>query len=733
MMCATTALRRWSRMIALAGANALPRKTRRPGRTILGRILTLFVIASIVSLLVALLQTAGQARDARRQAFANANLVAVAAGSEIECRLSNLVGLARTIERLPGFWDAADEDRDDVLAALATPRSELQALLFYTPDLQQHGASNYSPERGRSDVSSREYAREALTTRQPAVANEPLRALGGDERVLPVAIPVQEQTGSGRAGLVIAGLWLDQLPGVWDATPLPPGSEVMLVDTRAGRILAGTGNAARRVGGTLSPAGLASIAAGRSSYQWERADGTEVLRAWSNVDRTPWVITVDVPADTVLGPICRSAWQFATIHVSACAVSLLLLVLVRRTLLVRLEDLANSARCWARGEWQHRATLGGGDEISELGRAFNLMAGELCQTSAALATEQAERDARLRRQAALLRVARGFAATTNLDRLLDDIVDQAVQVLDADYGSLTRWDESRAGLVTVRWTVPGGIVGELVDRGSVAARTAQQHAPVIVNQYAEVIDPTLPAHRAGARAAVAVPLLHEGRLLGTLGVCSIVAGVAFGPADVETLELLGSLAAATLVGLEREQTLRERASTDPLTGLANRRHAEEQLDRLLRLAARRSDPLALALLDIDRFKSVNDLYGHGAGDTVLQRLATIIRDAFRAEDVVARWGGEEFVLGMYGSTAFSGAERLAAVLERVRAEVFTTQDGVPIHVTFSAGVAEFARDGETIEELCEAADRALYAAKSGGRAQVRIASALTRSQESVRS
>jgi diguanylate cyclase (GGDEF)-like protein len=399
-----------------------------------------------------------------------------------------------------------------------------------------------------------------------------------------------------------------------------------------------------------------------------------------------------------------------------------LLILLRRTLLVRLGDLAISARRWSHGEWTHRAAPGGSDEIAELGRAFNQMADELLRTSAALAEQHAAQELRLLRQAALLQMAHGFAATTNLDRLLDDIVKQAVNVLHAEYGSLTRHDDAKDALVTVRWTIPGAPLGGIVDARSVAALTAARRRPTIVNQYADAIDPALPAHRAGVKAVVAVPLFHDDRLIGTLGVSTTAADVSFTDADIETLELLGSLAAATLIGREREEQLRARAATDPLTGLANRRHATEQLDRLLSLATRRSDPLAVAMLDLDYFKTINDQYGHAAGDDVLRRLAVWIREAFRTEDVVARWGGEEFVLGMYGSTAVSGAQRLSSVLKQFHDEPFISPDGTSFQVTYSAGIAELARDGTTIDALCAAADRALYAAKAAGRATVKVAS-----------
>jgi diguanylate cyclase (GGDEF)-like protein len=446
------------------------------------------------------------------------------------------------------------------------------------------------------------------------------------------------------------------------------------------------------------------------------------LRDWSRKFALTTVITAPRrtrrPGRTILGRTLT-----LTLLVLASIVSLL----------IRLEQLAGSARRWARGEWTHRLSPGGNDKITEAGRAFNQMANKQRQSSATSAEEHAECEVRLRHLTALLQVARGLAATTDLDRLLDDIVEGAMQVVQAEHASLARWDDGQRAFVAIRGTVPDGVLGGLADSGAVAAEAVPPVTPTILNHYAEAIDASSLACQAGAQAAVAVPLFHEGRLIGRLGVSNTTPGATFGPADVETLGLLGSLAAATLVRLEGEQLLREHAATDPLTGLANRRHGSEQLERLLRLAARRSEPMALVLMDIDRFKSVNDLYGHAAGDAVLQRLAAVIREAFRAEDVVARWGGEEFVLGLFGSTAFSGAERLVTVLETVRQELFTSPEGVPIHVTFSAGVAEFARDGETIEQLCEAADRALYAAKSGGRANVRIASALSRRQESVRS
>ncbi|MGI8593431.1 MAG: diguanylate cyclase [Solirubrobacteraceae bacterium] len=169
--------------------------------------------------------------------------------------------------------------------------------------------------------------------------------------------------------------------------------------------------------------------------------------------------------------------------------------------------------------------------------------------------------------------------------------------------------------------------------------------------------------------------------------------------------------------LERIRLFRTLAETDPLTGVANRRASEEKLEQLLRLAHRYGQPVSLVELDVDHFKDVNDRFGHAAGDAVLRHLGGLLRRHFRGEDVVARWGGEEFVVGMYGMTRADGVHRVAEVLEAFRGEDFG-KDGVVGSLTFTAGVAEYMADGSDLRSLYHAADDALYRAKAAGRDRV---------------
>jgi diguanylate cyclase (GGDEF)-like protein len=129
-------------------------------------------------------------------------------------------------------------------------------------------------------------------------------------------------------------------------------------------------------------------------------------------------------------------------------------------------------------------------------------------------------------------------------------------------------------------------------------------------------------------------------------------------------------------------------------------------------------PFSLALLDLDHFKRVNDRHGHGTGDEVLRRVARLLERGFRAEDVVARWGGEEFVVGMYGMDKDDAVQRLEAVLEQLRAEPFEMAGAEPLRVSFSAGIAQFPVDGADLPALYRVADATLYQAKEAGRSRV---------------
>ena len=163
-----------------------------------------------------------------------------------------------------------------------------------------------------------------------------------------------------------------------------------------------------------------------------------------------------------------------------------------------------------------------------------------------------------------------------------------------------------------------------------------------------------------------------------------------------------------------QEELRQQATRDSLTGLYNRRFLDEFFARELLLAERSGDPLSVIMVDLDYFKEVNDRYGHLAGDQALRVLGDLMLGRLRATDIVCRYGGEEFLLVLPGTTEDSAVER-AEGLRRAMAATTVRHGASRIRVTASLGVATFPHHGGTRDTLIAAADSALYEAKAGGR------------------
>jgi diguanylate cyclase (GGDEF)-like protein len=178
------------------------------------------------------------------------------------------------------------------------------------------------------------------------------------------------------------------------------------------------------------------------------------------------------------------------------------------------------------------------------------------------------------------------------------------------------------------------------------------------------------------------------------------------------------LVARVRVRLDRRRLLREMTEKDSLTKLLSRRALLDALASRISEARRHGRRLALALIDVDRFKAINDVYGHIVGDHVLAALGRLLAERFRLEDVRGRWGGEEFVIVFPGERADTAAGVLGRVLEEFRRIPFPSEHGERFFVTFSAGVASLPEDGSSVDALVRAADLRLYEAKHTGRNRV---------------
>jgi diguanylate cyclase (GGDEF)-like protein len=175
--------------------------------------------------------------------------------------------------------------------------------------------------------------------------------------------------------------------------------------------------------------------------------------------------------------------------------------------------------------------------------------------------------------------------------------------------------------------------------------------------------------------------------------------------------------------LERVRLLKRLAESDPLTGLHNRSSASPAVNSLIDLAERNQERLGYAVIDMDEILSVNERYGHAAGDQVLRRTARLLATEFPHDSVVARWGGATFGVAFYGSSADEFKGRLEAVLESLKDLTFEATHGESFRASFSAGIAEYPADGMSLRELFRAAQHALFDGREKGPATIWVAGA----------
>ncbi|MGP1673886.1 MAG: diguanylate cyclase [Candidatus Limnocylindrales bacterium] len=223
-------------------------------------------------------------------------------------------------------------------------------------------------------------------------------------------------------------------------------------------------------------------------------------------------------------------------------------------------------------------------------------------------------------------------------------------------------------------------------------------------------------------AAAAMPLIHEGVVIGAISLGRQDLARPFTSLELEAMPLIGSQAALALANVSLHARVADAATRDPLTGLWNRRHLEVSLERLFAVRSRLDPasrhPVAAIMFDLDHFGRFNKRHGHLVGDAILRAFGAILTGRLRSSDIVARFGGEEFVAILDGATVAEAqrvADEIRRALEAVR---ITGADGTQLTVTVSAGCASLGPDVTSIETLLEVADVGLQMAKRGGRNQV---------------
>jgi len=324
-------------------------------------------------------------------------------------------------------------------------------------------------------------------------------------------------------------------------------------------------------------------------------------------------------------------------------------------------------------------------------------------------------------QGKLYRAAQALASALSEKDVLDAGVKAAREIASFDLAAVTVFDEATrthevvaaksAGggiddLVGVRFSHNAGLVSMVVQNRCALPYRGEYEAGRQVVLSKRLPWPTHPS-------LLVLPLLLHERPLGTL-ILGAKRRHAFSDAARPTLEVLASHLAVSLSNARMVHELETMATTDGLTGLFNKRAMLDAAEQKIAAAARFARKLALLVVDIDFFKKVNDTHGHDMGDVVIRGLGEILKRQKRTTDVVARFGGEEFIV-LCEQTDEKGAMLLA---ERIREELAKTSFRSPsgaLSVTCSVGVGTFPEAGPGWEGLFKAADEALYVSKRSGR------------------
>jgi diguanylate cyclase (GGDEF)-like protein len=275
---------------------------------------------------------------------------------------------------------------------------------------------------------------------------------------------------------------------------------------------------------------------------------------------------------------------------------------------------------------------------------------------------------------------------------------------------------ARAGFV--------GLVIGLQAIWALAATLERRHATVGRGQWLLVAGLALEALVLGGRSVLTVALPDSATSILQGSVLQTVTFMA-----TFSVVLVSSVGFVFMSRDRSDESNRIMAALDPLTGVANRRSLISALDRDVSRAIRTHQPIALMMVDIDHFKHVNDRYGHPAGDEVLCSVVSVLRQRVRAQDLVGRYGGEEFMV-LLPDTDLVGAEQLARELCKAVEESRCLAQGAGpegVEVTVSIGVfGGHLESGDSWDMLIAAADRALYEAKNNGRNRVEVATSLRR-------
>gem|GEM_PF-4201997 len=382
------------------------------------------------------------------------------------------------------------------------------------------------------------------------------------------------------------------------------------------------------------------------------------------------------------------------------------------------------------GDFSRRIELDSNDELGRIARAFNQVMDEVVRQRAELEkwgtlleTRIAERTEKLQRALeeinALYTLSQKLSAVMELDQVLHVVYQELQELVRFDVFYIALYDQAADEVHAALYVERGEVLSPLtfkLDEAGLAGWIIRTGRSLFVRNMEEERDrlPATPRRVGrpfGASCYFGVPLQVHGR---TIGVLSVQRELEHGgPFDEEERRFVMALAGHVAVAVENArlyQALLEAAQTDPLTGLHNRRHFEQQLKVEVERARRHRWPLSLVMCDVDGLKRVNDTFGHACGDRLLVAMAELLRRAARQTDVLARWGGDEFVV-LLPDADEQGARHFVQRLHQMAPDHAIRCADTTIPLIFSAGVATLHSPHHNGEGLLRTADAAMYEAK----------------------
>lgn len=323
------------------------------------------------------------------------------------------------------------------------------------------------------------------------------------------------------------------------------------------------------------------------------------------------------------------------------------------------------------------------------------------------------------------------------DQLYQAVLEIAAELIDATQGSIMLIDKDGQNMhivFTLGMTLNVARCLPVKVGKGISGMVAESGQPLLVNDVEKDSRVAMSNRlRFKSKSLICIPLKLKEKVIGVLNLSDKKNLAPFSEADLQVLTSFANLASLMIERtevLEESERFEQLSVTDALTGLYNRRFLKNRLEEELNRSIRQGLNLTVIFIDLDFFKSYNDLCGHLAGDEALKMTAEIIKASLREMDIVARYGGEEFCAVLPGTSK----EEALIVAERIRSEIekekFPGESDIPqMRLTASLGVASFPEDGRTFTALVHASDVALYEAKAGGRN--RIVAARTTPEDSV--